>query len=224
MHETVAALRSLLRGGEAEWGHQSRRMVIPRPWFAGAIEPRSEPVPIYMGAVGPKMTRLAGEIADGLLLEMEAVREFLPGRLQLFREGAAVSGRDPLALETVKLILASVGPEATTPSGRAVHHNALGWAAKSVSLVDGETVRKLKWDAERAYRIKSAWAAGDWEAGKDAMTPEMTLAFVAAGPPEHLAGVIRDTVATGVTTPVLIPYGGELRPLIEAGARFINGL
>ncbi len=228
MREAVTTVRSLLAGGEAPWGGGARGMIVPRPWFDGIIESHREAVPVYMGAVGPKMTRLAGEVADGLLLEMELFRPFIPARLKEFHSGARSAGKDPARMEVVKLVLASV--ESARPvtrrgnASRPAHHNAMGWAAKSVALLDDKTVRSLDWDLSLVTRIKAAWAAGDWAKGKSQMTPDMVRAFVAAGSQEHVAEVIRETIATGVTLPVLIPYGGPLEPVLEAGAAYIKGL
>lgn len=216
MRDTVAAMRSLFTGGQARWGDGTRGVMVPRPWFEGALLPRPEAIPVYMGAVGPKMTSLAGEVADGLLLEMEALREFIPERLKLFRDAAAKAGRDPSALEAVKLVLTSV-----TGDGP-LNQNALGWATKSLSLLDGATVGRLGWDQERVARIRSAWSRGDWDAGKAAMTPGMVRTFVAAGTEENALGIIEETVAAGVDLPVLIPYGGELVPVLAAGAAYLR--
>ena len=216
MRDTVRAVKSLFEGGQTAWGEGTRGMMVPRPWFSGAMLPDNTAVPVYMGAVGPKMTALAGEVADGLLLEMEALRELLPGRLRLFREAASAAGRDPSKLEVVKLVLTSV------TGGGPLDQNALGWAAKSVSLLDDATVRTLGWDSALTVKIKAAWERGDWEAGKRAMTPQMRRAFVAAGSKEHVLEVVRETAAAGVTLPVLIPYGGDLRPVIEAGAEYLR--
>lgn len=103
--------------------------MVPRPWFERALVPRSDAIPVYMGAVGPRMTHLAGEVADGLLLEMEAMPHSIREHLKRLHAGCAAAARDPSVLETVKLILTSVSSD-----GRA-HPNALGWAAKSVSLL-----------------------------------------------------------------------------------------
>jgi 5,10-methylenetetrahydromethanopterin reductase len=216
MRDTVEAMRSLFTGGQARWGDGTRGMMVPRPWFGGARLPRPEAIPLYMGAVGPKMTSLAGEVADGLLLEMEALRDFIPERLKLFRDAAAKAGRDASRLEVLKLVLTSV-----TGDGP-LNQNAVGWGAKSVSLLDEATVGRLGWDQERVARVRLAWSRGDWDAGKAAMTPSMVRAFVSAGTQEHALGVIEETVATGVDLPVLIPYGGELRQVLDAGAAYVR--
>src|SRR5262245_32477836 len=56
------------------------------------IAPVQDRIPIYLAAIGPNNTRLAGEVADGwipTLFSPEHVAEFRP----LLEEGAAVSGR-----------------------------------------------------------------------------------------------------------------------------------
>src|SRR5437660_4361920 len=56
------------------------------------ITPIQEQIPIYLAAIGPKNTALAGEIADGwipTLLSPEHVSELRP----LLEEGAARAGR-----------------------------------------------------------------------------------------------------------------------------------
>lgn len=56
------------------------------------ITPKQERIPVYLAAIGPKNTALAGEIADGWIptfFSPESVSEFR----QLLEEGAAQSGR-----------------------------------------------------------------------------------------------------------------------------------
>jgi F420-dependent oxidoreductase-like protein len=57
------------------------------------ITPKQERIPIYLAAIGPKNTALAGEIADGWIptfFSPEYVSEFR----KLLQEGAAKSGRE----------------------------------------------------------------------------------------------------------------------------------
>jgi hypothetical protein len=91
-----------------------------------------------------------------------------------------------------------------------------------VALLDDATVTDLGWDLERVHRIREAWASGDWQLGRSLMTSEMVRAFVAAGPEDHCIEVINETVRAGVTLPVLIPYGGDLQPVLELGARYAS--
>src|SRR5881275_2218841 len=56
------------------------------------IEPVQERIPIYLAAIGPKNTALAGEIADGWLPTLLSP-EFLPELRKNLDEGAERSGR-----------------------------------------------------------------------------------------------------------------------------------
>jgi alkanesulfonate monooxygenase SsuD/methylene tetrahydromethanopterin reductase-like flavin-dependent oxidoreductase (luciferase family) len=52
------------------------------------------PVPVQLGALGPQMVRLAGELSDGALLNWATPERIAESR-RLVAEGAARAGRDP---------------------------------------------------------------------------------------------------------------------------------
>jgi alkanesulfonate monooxygenase SsuD/methylene tetrahydromethanopterin reductase-like flavin-dependent oxidoreductase (luciferase family) len=65
------------------------------------------PTPLYVGAVGPEMARLAGELADGVYLSWctpENVRDMR----ERVAEGAARAGRDPAAVRLAASVRVSV--------------------------------------------------------------------------------------------------------------------
>ena len=51
-------------------------------------------VPVYLGALGPQMLRLAGELGDGALLNWATADRIAESR-RLLKEGATRAGRDP---------------------------------------------------------------------------------------------------------------------------------
>src|SRR5271168_2847023 len=93
--EYVAVVRMALARERVEYHGQT--LELPLPDGPGkalklTISPVQERIPIYLAAIGPKNTALAGEIADGwipTLFSPEHVSELLP----LLREGAARSGK-----------------------------------------------------------------------------------------------------------------------------------
>ena len=59
----------------------------------------AHPIRIWTGALGPRMLRLTGSLADGLLVSSTYVRtEQLPEFNRLLDEGAAAAGRPPTAI------------------------------------------------------------------------------------------------------------------------------
>src|SRR5882724_9354292 len=93
--EYVAVVRMALAHQKVEFHGET--LELPLPDGPGkalklTISPVQERIPIYLAAIGPKNTALAGEIADGwipTLFSPEHVSELRP----LLEEGAAVSGK-----------------------------------------------------------------------------------------------------------------------------------
>jgi 5,10-methylenetetrahydromethanopterin reductase len=88
LDQFVLALRGLLDGEEV--GYRGKRLRLS--WNA----PR---VPIYVAASGPRMLRLAGRIADGVLFQVGALPEAVRYAIDQIATGAAEAGRDVSELE-----------------------------------------------------------------------------------------------------------------------------
>jgi 5,10-methylenetetrahydromethanopterin reductase len=85
----VAALRALMRTGEAEY--EGARITMP--WAA----PRH--VPIIVAAHGPKSLRLAGRIGDGVIVGLGITPDVVASALARVADGAAEVGRKLADLE-----------------------------------------------------------------------------------------------------------------------------
>jgi 5,10-methylenetetrahydromethanopterin reductase len=83
MRECVSGLRSLLAGQEVTTEGRFFRFTEVKL----AHRP-TESVPIYMGAVGPKMLQLSGEIADGNVLSVLASTEYVKWARAQIAKGA----------------------------------------------------------------------------------------------------------------------------------------
>ncbi|WP_410965942.1 LLM class flavin-dependent oxidoreductase, partial [Salmonella sp. SAL4438] len=66
--------------------------------FKMAFKPSGRAIPIYLAAFGPKMTRLAGRISDGVLINMANPTE-IRRIVAEASAGALESGKDPSKLE-----------------------------------------------------------------------------------------------------------------------------
>jgi alkanesulfonate monooxygenase SsuD/methylene tetrahydromethanopterin reductase-like flavin-dependent oxidoreductase (luciferase family) len=87
------------------------------------------PAPVYLAALGPQMLRLAGEVADGALLNWAT-----PERIAVSREqvdaGAARAGRDPGTVPMTMYIRVCIDDDvaaARRAFGAQVLGYALGW-------------------------------------------------------------------------------------------------
>jgi alkanesulfonate monooxygenase SsuD/methylene tetrahydromethanopterin reductase-like flavin-dependent oxidoreductase (luciferase family) len=87
----VEALRTLLAGGRHDGGE---------PFFASGpaeLGRTAPPVPIYLGALGPRMIELGGATADGVILNW-ATAGHVAWSAGVVEEGASAAGRDPAAV------------------------------------------------------------------------------------------------------------------------------
>ena len=87
--ETVRITRRLLAGEAAE--ADGARL---------AIKVGGAPVPILLAASGPRILRLAGEIADVALFNLGATPGTVSEALRFIAEGAEAAGRDPAEIES----------------------------------------------------------------------------------------------------------------------------
>ena len=95
LRETVTVVRQALAGGKTSFEGKTLRS---RGFRLG--NPPARPVPIYLAALREKMLALAGEIGDGVIVNLFPVTA-LPQMLAALRSGAARAGRDASGFEVV---------------------------------------------------------------------------------------------------------------------------
>jgi 5,10-methylenetetrahydromethanopterin reductase len=96
LEDALRICRHLLSGNAAHWeGQRWTARIAPPPQRSRAVGP----VPLLLAAVGPRTLRLAGALADGVLLNYGAPLEYVGWALAELREGALEAGRDPEALD-----------------------------------------------------------------------------------------------------------------------------
>jgi len=97
----VAAIRAALAGRPVEEGQV--------PGFRLALD-LPDPPPVFLAALGDRMIGLAGEIADGVLLNWCTPERVARAR-ELLSEGAARAGRDPSSVTVAVYVRACIDAE-----------------------------------------------------------------------------------------------------------------
>lgn len=94
----ITTLRALFAGERVDVeGRTVRLALVPE-----------QPVPIWIAALGPRAVRLAGEAADGVLLNWCTPERVATAAVQL-REGAESAGREPARVTVAVYVRASLG-------------------------------------------------------------------------------------------------------------------
>src|SRR5437660_5265009 len=89
MKEYVTSMRQILSGGPATFEGE----IFSVKNFQLQMQPPEQPVRIYMAAIGPQMTRLAGELADGIIGYCYSAAYLRDTVLPNLRAGAERAGR-----------------------------------------------------------------------------------------------------------------------------------
>ena len=98
MRDYLSTVRSLVAGEQVNYEGEAVTLKGGRL----AIRPAPE-TPTYLGALGPEMLRLAGEMADGACLNWCDASQISWSRERI-AEGAARSGRDPAEIKVAEYI------------------------------------------------------------------------------------------------------------------------
>jgi len=180
MREMVAAVRELV-AALAE-GRDARSpgtlydvevRGLRRPYAAGRAA-----IPVWLAAVLPAMTRLAGEVADGFLDHPVTSPAWLSERLvPAIRAGAERAGREPPEVAGALICAAS---DDDPEGARRAAACTVGFYATVRTYEDLFAEHGF---AARLPGIRRAFAAGEPDRLADAVGPDMTDAFAAAGTP-----------------------------------------
>jgi probable F420-dependent oxidoreductase len=206
VRETTEAVRAMLSGEKVEFAGETLRSED----FRLGLGPTW--MPIHLGALGPKMFRLAGEIADGVLLSF-VVADAVPTLLASFREAARDAGRDPDELEVsarVTVCADEEGPETATMLRRFI----AGYG--TVPAYNAHLVRQ-GFPAE-AEAMASAWADGRRRDAVAAVSEDLLRKLIATGSVADCVKRLRAYGAAGVDTVTIEPVSAAADPA-ERGRR-----
>ena len=215
MRETVEAVRALLAdqhvtydgefvhldGVELDYVHQERR---------------PKDVPIYIGATGMQMMELAGEIADGVVLNYLVSPIYNDKAMDHLERGARRAGRSATDLDSPQLVVCSLDEDraAALDAARLLVTQYLGqqphiMKASGVPESLLEDISKvLTWPA----------TAEEVEAASKFVPDEVVQMITASGTAEECKAKVAEYVHRGCTCPVLYPLGSDVHAMIDAFA------
>jgi probable F420-dependent oxidoreductase len=197
MREYVTILRQILSGEMVTFEGE----IFSVKGFQLQMQPPERPARIYMAAIGPQMTRLAGEIADGILgycYSVEYVRDTVMPNL---RAGAERAGR---SLDDFDI--ACGFPTIVTPDASGLEQikgQVMMFAtAGSSSPEYASSFAAAGYDVAP---IQERVDAADVDGALALITDEMADAMTIAGSPAHVRGRIEQYREAGLTTVALNP-------------------
>jgi alkanesulfonate monooxygenase SsuD/methylene tetrahydromethanopterin reductase-like flavin-dependent oxidoreductase (luciferase family) len=217
MGEYVAIVRAVLRGEDPPAG---------RKWASGfhlaGLDPRPR-LPIFIAALSPAMLRLAGEIADGVMLWLcnpNYIREVV---VPAVRDGRERAGKSLDSFEVVAAVPAAVTKQA--PSGGADNSST---TADAYEAIRGELLPYFGLPFYRTMLDRSGFGAdiaaydaaqGDSAKMREAISNEFLQGLTAVGDGPAVRAGIERYRAAGVTLPCVGPISKtDFDATLRAGA------
>jgi 5,10-methylenetetrahydromethanopterin reductase len=185
--------------------------------FKMAFKPSGRSIPIYVAAFGPKMTRLAGRISDGVLINMANPTEISRIAAEV-KAGAQEAGKDPSKMEIICKIRCSIAPN------YGVAREALSHALTYYALADyyRELLGRMGF-VEEVEAMRAAWKTGGFHAARALITDRMfnSLPLVAATSAPEVVEQIRPYIEAGATR-IILPYVAASDDIVGEMKNFID--
>jgi 5,10-methylenetetrahydromethanopterin reductase len=207
----VQIVRALGRGDTVQGPSGAMRLA-----YAAA----TTPAPIVIGASGPKMLHLAGQIGDGVVITREArAGPTLTAMLRCVADGRAAAGRE--------------GPFMTCVSASVAVHDDRGKALLAVRSHVASTLRHVRWPLSEPARRASEALNAVYNVSEhmipqaqhaELIPEEVIPEYAIAGRPEECIAQARGLFEAGVDEITIRPYGvdgGSRAATMEAFARLV---
>jgi 5,10-methylenetetrahydromethanopterin reductase len=215
MRETVEATRRLLAMERVTYHGEFVHLTdVEIDIVHGDRSPKD--VPIYIGATGMRMMELAGEIADGVVLNYMVSPEYNRQALEHLAAGAARAGRSVQDIDRPQLVVCSLDRDREV---------ALDLARELLTQYLGQQPHIMKASGVDPGLIEEIGKVLTWPAGPEDIRRAMKLVpdeavqmIAAAGTAEECRAKVREYVAAGCTCPILYPLGEDVRAMIDAFA------
>jgi F420-dependent oxidoreductase-like protein len=216
--EYVAVVRRALARERVEF--RGETLELPLPDGPGKalklmISPVQERIPIFLAAIGPKNTALAGEIADGWIPTLFSPEHVADARA-LLEEGAARGDRSLDGFEIAPTVTVSVGDDLA--AGRdlmrpylALYIGGMGSRAKNFY---NQLVSRYGFEAA-AKEVQDLYLDGKKDEAAAALPDELIDQVAIVGPPD----VVRERLAiyrdAGVGTLMVSPMAFDVDSRLE---------
>ena len=216
--EYIDIVRKTAAGERMEYQGEIYSTMQPGlPTFQLSWKPSHPSFPIYLAGLGPQMTRLVGQISDGVFINMATpatIRE-IASRV---RAGAVEAGRDPSKVQIIAKVRVSLHPD------RAMARSRLRQVLTFYNIADHyRDMLKASGFETEVNAIQEAFKAGGFKAASKLMTDEYMdkLPVIPATSVKEIKERLQPFVEAGVDR-MIVPYVPVTEPVIEDARRFVE--
>ena len=215
MREYVQVIRQLLREEEVNFQGEFVKMDGVKLDMLHGSGAKPRPIPIFVGGTGFKMLELAGEMADGVLLNYLVSPNYNIDALESVKRGAQKAGRILNDIDVAQLIACSVDED---------RDRAVKLAKNHVTMTLGQQPHIMKASGVKDDLIRAVqermggWPAkpGGIERAAELVPDDIVRMLTASGNPQDCRRKIAEYVATGCKSPLLLPLSSNVEYMIRS--------
>jgi 5,10-methylenetetrahydromethanopterin reductase len=216
MRETVDVMKRLLNMERVTFHGEFHHVDgIELDVVHGRREPRN--VPVYIGATHMGMMELAGEIADGVVLNYCVPPEYNHEALQHIEIGAKKAGRSLDDIDRPQLIVCSVDYN---------HHRAVQAAKELITQYLAQQPHIAQASGTPPETVKKVQSILGWPATKEQIHEAMQFVpdelierITASGTPDEVHAKVEEYNRNGCTCPILYPLADDVKLMIDTFAQ-----
>ena len=214
MRETIEVMRRLLAMERVTYHGEFHHVDgIELDVVHGRREPRD--VKVMIGATGPQMMELTGEIADGAVLNYCVPPEYNIEAMEQLQRGADRAGRKLEDIDRPQLVVCSVHEDRKT---------ALDGARELLTQYLAQQPHIAKASGVKPEVVQQIQMTLGWPATKEQVRAamkyvpdELVQHITASGTPAEVKAKVREYIHYGATCPVLYPLG-DVKLMIDTFA------
>jgi len=193
MRELVLAIRAIWaswhEGAKLDFRGEFYTHTLMTPFFNPGPSPYGLPR-IFLGGVGPRMTEVAGEVADGFMVHPFSTEKFMrETTLPALERGLSLSGRTLADLEIAfPLMVIVADSDEQLAAGREAMRPRLAFYGSTPAykvVLDAHGWGDLQPALNRLSKV------GDWAAMASLITDELVDTFVVSGRAEDIGALVR---------------------------------
>ena len=202
----------VFRGALAADPFRYEGQIVSLKGFSLGFKPRRARIPVYLGAHNPKMLELAGEIADGVVLNL-VTEEEIGFFLEHLAIGAKRAGRSLSDIDIASFF--NVCPSGDRALTRTELRRRLHWF-----MVMPHIIARLKRTRFRpeAEKIEGLVKEGREREVPEVITDPMIDAMCISEPPDRILARVDAYRSRGIRLPILFPtpIGGDVKKGLSA--------
>ena len=194
MREQVLATKAIFAAWQRESKLDFRGEFTTHTLMTPAFDPGPNPFgppPILVGALGPKMTEISAEVADGILvMPFNSKRHFHERTLPAIEKGLATGRRTADEFTIIAEVIVAMGNDDAELAAAA--RGVKGLLSFYGSTPSYRPVLEVEGWADRQPVLNEMSKRGEWKAMGDVIDDQMLRTLGVYGSPEDCAGQIVD--------------------------------